>query len=244
MWLARSRRAVVVATLVGLSVGCLSAQEGHHEYDSGERAEHDHDATATHSFEDVERWVKVFDDPARDAWQRPAEVVRFLEVGEGDVVADVGAGTGYFIPYLSEAVGETGKLLAVDIEAALIEHMTTRAAEAGATNVEMILAEPDDPKLPEAGVDLVLIVDTWHHINARLDYLDKLARALRPAGRVVVVDFHEGELPVGPPPGHKLSREHVVAEFEEAGWTLDREGDVLPYQYLLVFAPRETTGVD
>ncbi len=165
-------------------------------------------------------------------------------MGEGDVVADVGAGTGYFIPYLSEAVGEAGKLLAVDIETALIEHMRTRAADAGATNVETILAEPDDPKLPERGVDIVLIVDTWHHIDARIDYLGKLARALRPAGRVVVVDFHEGELPVGPPPGHKLSREHVVAEFEEAGWALDREGDLLPYQYLLVFAPGDRRDSD
>lgn len=237
MRLACLRRAVVVVSVIGLSVGCLSAQEGHHEHDSGEHADHDHDATATHSFDDVERWTKVFDDPARDAWQKPAEVVRYLGLGEGDVVADIGAGTGYFIAHLSEAVGETGTMLAVDVETALIEHMTARAAEAGATNVRTILADFDDPKLPEAGVDCVLIVDTWHHINARVDYLGKLARALRPEGRVVVIDFHEGELPVGPPPGHKLSREHVVAEFEEAGWTLDREGDLLPYQYLLVFAP-------
>jgi hypothetical protein len=80
-------------------------------------------------------------------------------------------------------------------------------------------------------------VDTWHHIDSRLDYLAKLARALRPGGSVVVVDFREGELPVGPPPGHKLSAGEVTAEFEKAGWVLHRESEALPYQYLLAFRP-------
>jgi ubiquinone/menaquinone biosynthesis C-methylase UbiE len=236
---------VAVALTLAVSPPDVAAQ--HEEHDHGRHGDgghgrtadhgHDHDATVRHGFDDVERWERVFDDPERDEWQKPAEVVLFLNLDEGDVVADLGAGTGYFMPYLAPAVGDNGKLLAIDVEPALVEHLAKRAAAQGATNVDAVLADPDDPKLPASGVDVVLIVDTWHHIDSRLDYLAKLARALKPGGAVVIVDFHEGELPVGPPPGHKLPRESVVAEFEEAGWMLDREGEALPYQYLLAFTP-------
>jgi SAM-dependent methyltransferase len=198
---------------------------------------HEHDATASHSFEDVERWTRVFDDPERDSWQLPEQVIEFLEVDRGDVVADLGAGTGYFTVRLARAVGDTGRVLAVDIEPALIDHIRERAEQEGLPQVVPVLAEPDDPKLPAGGVDLVLIVDTWHHIDGRLSYLEGLSHALRPGGRVAIVDFREGELPVGPPPGHKLSRDAVHAELTKAGWSLDSESDDLPHQYVLVFRP-------
>jgi SAM-dependent methyltransferase len=235
---------VAVALALSVSTPNVFAQHdhGHEDHghdDHGRSAEsgHDHDATARHRFENVEHWVGVFDNPERDAWQKPAEVVLFLKLDEGDVVADLGAGTGYFMPYLATAVGNEGKLLAVDIEPGMVDHLAERAAAQGAANVKAVLADPDDPKLPAGGVDVVLVVDTWHHIDSRLDYLAKLTQALRPGGSVVVVDFHEGELPVGPPPGHKLSRDAVVAEFEKAGWALDRESEALPYQYVLAFTP-------
>jgi SAM-dependent methyltransferase len=198
---------------------------------------HRHDATASHSFEDVERWTKVFDDPERDSWQLPEQVIEFLGVASGDVVADLGAGTGYFTVRLARAVGDTGRVLAVDIEPSLIDHIRERAEAAKLPQVVTILAEPDDPKLPAAEVDLVLVVDTWHHINDRIDYLGHLSQSLAPGGRVAIVDFREGELPVGPPPGHKLSRDAVHGELTEAGWILDSESEDLPYQYVLVFRP-------
>lgn len=198
---------------------------------------HEHDATASHSFEDVERWTRVFDNPERDEWQLPETVIEFLGVGEGHVVADLGAGTGYFTVRLARAVGDTGRVLAVDIEPALIEHLRQRAEDEDLPQVDTILGEPDDPKLPAKAVDLVLVVDTWHHINDRVSYLGDLSKALRPGGKVAIVDFHEGELPVGPPPGHKLSRDAVFEELTEAGWTLDAESEDLPYQYVLVFLP-------
>lgn len=196
-----------------------------------------HDATVRHGFDDVARWVARFDDPARDEWQRPDEIVRFLELPEGAVVADLGAGTGYFSVRLARAIGPSGRVLAVDIEPGLIEHIRERAAREGLPGIEPVLAAADDPRLPEAGVDRILIVDTWHHIDDRVAYLAKLARALRPGGTVVVVDFREGELPVGPPPGHKLSEAAVRAEFAEAGWTPVGSTDALPYQYVLAFRP-------
>lgn len=199
--------------------------------------DHDHSATSHRRFDDVERWVEVFDDPERDSWQHPQQVLQFLGISEGQTVADVGAGTGYFTVLMAQLVGESGKVYAVDVEPALVKHLEERTAKAGLFQVVPVLAEPDDPLLPEGGVDLVLIVDTWHHIEDRIDYLATLAATLKPGGRVGLVDWRKGELPKGPPPGHKLSREEVILEFREAGWTLASESDELPYQYLLVFAP-------
>jgi SAM-dependent methyltransferase len=201
-----------------------------------------HEARSTHRFEDPERWARIFDDPKRDSWQKPEEVVEFLGVKEGAVVADLGAGTGYFTVRLARAVGSTGKVYAVDIEPSLVRYLAERARKENLPQVVPVLAEPDDPKLPDRSVGLVLVCDTWHHIGDRVRYLGRLRRALAPGGKVAIVDFREGELPVGPPPKEKLTRKEILAEFAEAGWTLAGEYGGLPYQYVLVFAPpaRET----
>jgi ubiquinone/menaquinone biosynthesis C-methylase UbiE len=208
------RRIHLQVVLFALSLAPVPAQE--------------HDATIHHRFDDVDHWVKVFDDPARDAWQKPEKVVRFLHVGPGHAVADLGAGTGYFTVHLAKAVGPTGKVYAVDIEPALVDHLRDRASKAGLAQVVPVLAEPADPKLPAAGVDLVFICDTWHHIDDRIHYLDGLAPTLKPGGRVAIVA------------GHKLSRDAVVRELEGAGWKLAGEYGKLRYQYVLVFTPPRT----
>ena len=193
-------------------------------------------ATAHPSFKDAERWAKEFESPDRREWQLPGIVMRVLGVEEGDSVADLGAGTGYFTQVLSIAVGSSGHVWAVDVEPAMLEYIGKRT-DLGPGKVTTVLAAPDDPKLPAGKVDLVLVVDTWHHIDGRSAYLDRLAGVLSPRGRVAIVDWHEGQLPLGPPPGHKLSREAVLDEFTRAGWRLEAESVALPYQYLLVFYP-------
>jgi len=197
-----------------------------------------HDATTHHDFADVEHWQSVFDDPARDAWQKPSELVQALAIRPGAVVADLGAGTGYLVGRLARAVGPEGTVLAVDVEQNLVAHLRERAEQEKTANVVPILASVDDPRLPRGGVDLVVVLDTYHHIDDRLVYFRKLRRALRPRGRVAIVDWHKRPLPVGPPPEHKLAREQVLDEMRTAGWTLAAEHDVLPYQYFLVFRPR------
>jgi len=197
-----------------------------------------HDATSHHSFADVEHWVGVFDDPKRDEWQKPAAVVQALEITRGMTVADLGAGTGYFSRYLAAAVGPSGSVLAVDPEPNMVAHLRERAEREHTDNVVPILASLDNPRLPVGSVDLVLIVDTYHHLDDRLTYLRALQRFLHPSGRVVVIDWHKRALPVGPPPEHKLAREQVVEEMTAAGYRLVAEPDLLPYQYLLVFTPR------
>ena len=192
-------------------------------------------ATATHSFADVDQWSKVFDAPKRDTWQKPAELVAALGIHPGQTVADLGAGTGYFSRHLAGAVGPDGSVLAVDIEPTLVAHLRGRAQREGTANVVPILGSADNPRLPAGAIDLILIADTYHHLDHRTRYLPQLRRALRPSGRIVVVDWKPGELPEGPAPDHKLPPEQVVAEMRAAGFTLVGELDLLPYQYCLVF---------
>lgn len=214
-------RAILLATLI-FARAALAASD---------------DATTHHSFDDVEHWKAVFDDPARDEWQKPAALVKALGVRAGMAVADLGAGTGYFSRHLSAAVGPDGTVFAVEPEPKLLAYLRDRAERERTANVVPVLASLDDPRLPPRSVDLVLVVDTFHHIDARIAYFRALQRALRRDGRVAIVDWHKRPLPVGPEPEHKLAREQVVDEMRAAGYALVAEPDVLPYQYVLVFAP-------
>jgi SAM-dependent methyltransferase len=198
----------------------------------------DHDATVSHSFENAERWAERFDSPERAEWQKPQQVAWLLGLGAGQSVADLGCGTGYFLRILSGLVEESGKVYAVDIEQEMLDHATARQ-DIPYDNVVAVLAEPSDPKLPDGELDLILTVNTWHHIDKRIKYLGRLASALKPYGRLVIIDWREGDLPHGPPAGHKLSRDAVVDELRKAGWTLTSESVALPYQYMLFFeSPR------
>ena len=195
------------------------------------------DATSTHRFTGVDRWVRIFDDPDRDAWQKPQEVVRALGLKPGMMVADLGAGTGYFLRHLAKAVAPGGVVLAIDPEAEMVAHMAGRVKKEGLDNTIPVLSLPEEPFLPAGRVDVVLIVDTFHHIDDRLDYFARMKRALAPGGRVAVIDFHKRPLPVGPPPEHKLAREFVLDEMKRGGWRLLDEKTFLPHQYFLIFAP-------
>ena len=192
---------------------------------------------AHHRFDDPERWAKVFDDPARDAWQKPAELVAALGLQKGQAVADVGAGTGYLNARLAAAVGKKGRVIAIDVERPLVEHMARRAALEGTPQVQPRLGRFDDPGLLPGEVDLILMVDVYHHVEDREAWARRLLPALRPGGRLVVVDFKDGDQPVGPPPGHKLPEAQVKAELQAAGWALDRQIELLPHQFVHVYRP-------
>jgi SAM-dependent methyltransferase len=185
-------------------------------------------------FEDAEHWARVFDDPARDAWQRPEDVISALELRPSARVADLGAGTGYFAVRIARRVTE-GMVYAVDIEEDMVRHLAERAAGEGLPNLEPVLATPADARIPEP-VDLVLVVDTYHHIGERVAYFRRLSRSLRPGGRLAVIDFTR-ESPIGPPPEHRIPPEAVAQELAQAGYTQVQVHDVLPNQYFLVFEP-------
>jgi arsenite methyltransferase len=119
----------------------------------------------------------------------------------------------------------------------MLDHLAHTAAEAGVTNVTTVLAPPDDPRLPDGSIDRVFICNVWHHVDDQAGYLRKLARALKPTGQLVMVDFHKRHLPVGPPVAMKIAREDLVSQMEAHGFRLAQEHTFLPHQYFLAFAP-------
>jgi ubiquinone/menaquinone biosynthesis C-methylase UbiE len=189
---------------------------------------------------DLEGYVARMEEPSRAAWQRPDEVVRALGLRPGQAACDVGAGPGYFSLRLARAVGETGHVYAVDVEPRILAVLRERVGSSDARNVTPVLALPDDALLPAASCDLILIVDTYHHFPDGPAYLRRLSRALRPGGRIANIDFHKRELPVGPPPEHKVAREAFLADATAAGLRLVQEHTFLPYQYFVVLGPSQS----
>lgn len=191
--------------------------------------------TRRHVPRSPEEYARTLEDPKRDEWQKPHEVVQALDLKPGATVADLGAGTGYFVLRFAHRVGPQGKVLAVDIDPQLLDRISRRVEEQKLANVETVLASPDDPHLRAGSVDLIFLCDVIHHIDQRPAYYELLARALKPGGRIVIVDFHKRPLPVGPPPKMKIAREEMIREFDASGFRLSREHTFLPHQYFLVF---------
>jgi len=181
-----------------------------------------------HPPESAEEYAAVLEDPSRDAWQKPMEVVQALKLGPTEVVADIGAGTGYFARRFAH---HAAKVYAVDIDAKLLDIV----AKSAPPNLITVLAKPDNPGLEPASVDVIFFCDVLHHLADRPAYFQHLKTALKPGGRIVTVDFYKKELPVGPPDAMKLSEETIVAEFAAAGFHLSRRETFLPYQYFLEF---------
>lgn len=213
-------RKSVTVTLLSLLAGLASAQ-----------AVHDHH----HRFDDAEKWAHIFDDPKRDEWQKPHELIRALALPEAAVVADVGAGTGYFSVRLARMLPRA-RILAADVEPNMVRHLAQRAKREKLANIFAVQSAPDDARLPEK-VDLALLVDVYHHIEDRGRYFARLKDALRPGGRVAIVDFTLDSR-YGPPPRARIAPDRVKAELAAAGYALAEQHDFLPEQYFLVFRPR------
>ena len=191
---------------------------------------HDHQ----HRFSGAEKWAKIFDDPARDAWQKPDEVIRALALDPTARVADIGSGTGYFAVRLARAVPK-GRVVGVDAEPDMVRYLAERAKREGLANLTAVRAGKDGPGLKEP-VDLVLLVDTYHHVPNRERYFSALKKSLKPGGRLAIIDF-KLDAPVGPPPAARISPEQVRKELSRAGYQLVQEHGFLPNQYFLVFQP-------
>jgi ubiquinone/menaquinone biosynthesis C-methylase UbiE len=171
----------------------------------------------------------------RDEWQQPQKVLAALNIRPGQVIADLGSGSGYFTFKLSQAAGPAGKVYAVDIDSDMVALVAKRAKDEGASNVETILAKSDDPVLPKESVDLIFTSNTYHHIDNRIAYFANLRKYLRPAGRVAIIDFDrrawiEGLL------RHYTPSDFIKREMEQAGYALQQELDFLDRQSFLIFA--------
>ncbi len=185
--------------------------------------------------QNTKAYIAMLDDPKRDAYQKPHEVISALNLKEGEVVADLGAGSGYFTFRLAHHVGDTGRVYAVDVSPDMILHLNRRIRDLDVKNVVTILAAPDDPLLADASMDRFFICDTWHHIEHHDRYLALLKKMLKPGGQIVMVDFKKIETPVGPPMAMRIKRDDLVKEMERNGFSLVQEHTFLPYQYFLVF---------
>ncbi len=189
-----------------------------------------------HRFDDPAAYAKSFDDPARDAWQMPDRVIAALALKPNDRVADVGAGTGYFSTRLAKAAAKP-MVFAVDIEPAMIGYLTKRAAAEHLSNLRAVQASATSPQLPEP-VDVVLVVDTFHHIGNRAAYFTGVKASLRPGGRVAIIDFRKDAPGEGPPAHFRFTPEQITAEMAAAGYSLDASHEFLPRQHFLVYRVR------
>ncbi len=188
--------------------------------------------------ESVQERIARYERPDRDEWQKPEEIIRALEITGGMIVADIGAGSGYFSRRLARAVGPSGKVYAVDIDREVLAYLQREAQRQGLNNVQIVIAREDDPLLPKNEVDLAFFCDTTHHIRDRVSYYRRLREALKEGGRLAIIDF--------PPEAHVrgfcshrpedlVSREQVIREAQEAGFELIQEFTFLPRQYFLLF---------
>ncbi len=190
-----------------------------------------------HEMEKIKNWVKIFEDPERDEWQEPGKVIETMRLKKGDMVADIGAGTGYFTRRIARAVGSQGVAFGVDIEPRLLHYMEKDTKKLNLKNYKPVLATMDDSTLSPMSVDVVFFCLTLHHVYNRVPYLKKLKKVFKNGGRVVVVEFYKRKMDFGPPSNHKMSREETIEEFTQAGYRLTRSLDFLQYQYFLEFEP-------
>jgi ubiquinone/menaquinone biosynthesis C-methylase UbiE len=210
------KRLLLIALSVSLS-GLASAQAPH---------------THQHSFSGAEQWAHVFDDPKRDAWQKPHEVIEALNLKPDAVIADVGSGTGYFAVRLANMVPK-GRVYGVDVEPDMVKYLAERAQREKRGNLIAVAGTASDPRLPEKA-DLVLLVDVYHHVEDRERYFRNLRASLKPGGRIAVIDFRLDSAE-GPPRAARVAPQRVIDELQAAGYRLSKQHDFLPNQYFLVF---------
>lgn len=186
------------------------------------------------------RVAQALDNPEREAEQKPRELIAAIGVKPGDVIADIGTGVGFMIPYFLEAIGPQGKLYAEDIQQDFLDQVEAHKSEQRWTNVETILGGQVDPKLPQSAIDVAFILDAYHHFEQPQDTIRAIARALKTDGRLVVVDFYKSRSREGRDPdwakNHiRADRDEFRAEIEEAGLEFVKTFDHLPHQYALIF---------
>lgn len=207
----------------------------HHMYHHHSKHTKGHSHGMSKDFKNAEEWVKVFNDPERDVWQKPELVVDTLNVQPNDVVADIGAGTGYFTFRIAKKQ-TAAKIYAADVQPDMIEFLKKESTTQECANVVPILIPNEKVIFPEP-VNLVLVVDTFHHIDDRINYFRSLKTTLATDSRVVIIDFTESS-PVGPPVEYRISKKEVVAELNASGYKLKEDKDLLPNQYFLIFSQK------
>ena len=177
----------------------------------------------------------LLESPDRDLWQRPDQIMDAMGIADASVVADIGAGSGWFTIRLARRVGPQGLVYAEDVQPEMINAIRRRVQREGLTNVRAVRGQNSDPRLDAGSLDAVLVVDAYHEVEDRVTMLANLARALKPQGRIGVVDFKLDGTGPGPSPEERVSPDVVVKDAAKAGLRLVRQEPFLQYQYFLIF---------
>ncbi|MEM7153028.1 MAG: methyltransferase domain-containing protein [Myxococcota bacterium] len=191
-------------------------------------------------YDDPKAMIAIFEDEERDGWQQPEQVVRVLNlISKNAVIADIGAGSGYFTRRLAAEVPE-GRVYAVDVDGEFEDYLLEHREAWGTPNIEPHLAIYDDPMLPQGELDVVFTANTYAYIRNRVGYFGKIRAALKADGRLAIIEFRpQAEAPEGtaPDPQHRVSRDTAVTELQQAGFEVEREETFLPHQWFLVLKP-------
>lgn len=177
----------------------------------------------------------LLEGPDRDAYQRPDQIMDALQIGENSVVADLGAGGGWFTVRLARRVGPNGRVYAEDIQPQMIEAIERRVQREGLRNVKTVLGTPTDPKIPEGSLDAVLIVDAYHEMEQPVTLLKNIAKSLKPAGTIGIVNYKKDGGGPGPAMDERVDPAQVIRDATAAGLELRKRENFLRYQYLLTF---------
>jgi ubiquinone/menaquinone biosynthesis C-methylase UbiE len=188
--------------------------------------------------------LKIFEGEGREKYQKPDEVIRNMNLAPGDVVCEVGAGSGYFTPYLSKAVGRAGKVYAEDPQPEFLDVLKQKKAAQGLENVEIVLGTYTDTNLPDGRCDVALVLDAYHHFEWAAPMLEAIKRDVKPGGRLIIIDFYRKQNELFERSGidalkHlRLDLEDVIREVNSHGWSHLETRRFLPFQYFAVFTPR------
>lgn len=186
---------------------------------------------------DLAGYIASLEEPGRAEWQKPDEVIRALKLLPGETLCDVGSGPGYFALRAARLLDASGWVYAEDVEASMIDALRDRISQARLSNVTPILGLPEDPLLPRASCDVILVVNTYHLFPNGPAFLRRLGKSLKPGGRLANIDFHKRETPQGPVLARRVAREAFLADAQRASFKLVAEEKFLPYQYFLLLKP-------
>lgn len=192
-------------------------------------------AAAQRASRPADEWIKVLDSPERIAGLRIDEVVAALKLKPGDVVADLGAGSGPFVGPFARAVGPKGKVYAVEIDRNFFPYIQNRAKEAGAGNVQTVAGQFTDPNLPAPDVDVAFMHDVLHHIEDRPAYFKNLARYLKPSARIAIIDYNPANSPHADDKTLQVAKEQAAFWLADAGFKAVQDVTLFPDKYFIVF---------
>ncbi len=206
----------------------LFSQHHQHKKDANDSTKTANEYMNRSSTEDL---IKRFESPERDAYQQPEKVLKYLGNLDGKKIMDIGAGSGYFSVKLA---AQGARIIAADVSDDFQAALKKRIEDNKLKNIELRKIPYDSPNLADNEADMVLVVNTYHHIENRSDYFSKVKKGTVANGELVIIDFFKTDVPVGPPTDHKVSIDEVVAELKKSGYTnFEVKVDLLPYQYII-----------